>query len=390
MSLRTPIDRLSFLELIDPSSLSYIDFSRKTLDKVKKSTKNLKEKAAKIKISNDEFNILKTRLSKKIDELDDNLMARLNASKTEKWFYAFSLYSIFFAGYLIGKHPSFFHIYYSILFTILMPIRLYSYWKRDFNYFLADLCYYVNTLVMLFIWVFPSSEHLYMVCFCFTYGTLAWAVITWRNSLVLHSIEKTTSSFIHLMPPVTLFVITHELDKEFKSVRFPGAASFNYNDWNLWNGILWTSSYYLIWQSLYHYFITIKRAEKIKKGKVNSFTWLRKSYSNTALGKLVNNLPEPLPVFAFTLIQYGYQLSTMLLCPFWLQSKRAASIFMTLIFVIACYNGATYYIDIFGKRLEKEVKRLQKEIAELQAEHLTNASSQNSSSSSLNDSKKDD
>lgn len=39
---------------------------------------------------------------------------------------------------------------------------------------------------------------------------------------------------------------------------------------------------------------------------------------------------------------------------------------MSFIFVMASYNGATYYIDVFGKRFEKEVNKLKKEVEELQ------------------------
>ena len=39
---------------------------------------------------------------------------------------------------------------------------------------------------------------------------------------------------------------------------------------------------------------------------------------------------------------------------------------MAFIFVMASYNGATYYIDVFGKRFEKEVKKLKKEVEDLQ------------------------
>ena len=42
---------------------------------------------------------------------------------------------------------------------------------------------------------------------------------------------------------------------------------------------------------------------------------------------------------------------------------------MVFIFLWASYNGATYYIDVFGKRLEKEVDKLKKEVINLQQEN---------------------
>ncbi|GME93155.1 unnamed protein product [[Candida] boidinii] len=161
-----------------------------------------------------------------------------------------------------------------------------------------------------------------------------------------------------------MYTITHQLPQDFKKKRFPGSVKLE--EWNFYYGIFYTSILYFIWQSLYHYFITIKRAEKIKAGKVNSFEHLRKSYSKNWIGKFVNGLPEPYPVVAFTLIQYFYQLSTMILCPIFFKYNILASFFMSYIFIKASYNGATYYVDIYGKKLNKEVARLQQEIEALQ------------------------
>lgn len=123
----------------------------------------------------------------------------------------------------MGRFPEWFHVYYTILFFVLMPIRFYTYYKTKNHYFLADFCYFVNMLCLLFIWIFPYSYSLFQSCFAFTFGTLCFAVITWRNSLVIHSIDKTTSCFIHIIPPCVMYVIYHGLPLEYKIERFPGA-----------------------------------------------------------------------------------------------------------------------------------------------------------------------
>lgn len=371
-SIEFPNEKISLLELLDPLSTTTNTISKKynrvkeksflKLQDLKNNTSRKSERYLKEIKDIDRF---KKKLLERVDQLDKRLDKVFYASATEKIFYSIALYTVFTAGYIIGQFPEYFHIYYTVLFCILMPIRSYTYFKKSYHYFLADLCYYVNILLILFIWVAPGSKHLYISCFAFTFGTLAWAVITWRNSLVLHSIDKTTSSFIHVFPPVVMLVITHYLPYEYKRERFPGAAELT--QWNFIHGILWTSLYYLIWQSLYHYFITVKKAAKIKAGRVTSFEWLRKSFGNNILGRFVNSLPGQFPLVAFTLIQYSYQLLTMSLCPIWFAYKHVATAFIAFIFMWASYNGATYYIDFYGKRLEKEVVRLQKEISELQA-----------------------
>ncbi|GMF00210.1 unnamed protein product [[Candida] boidinii] len=365
------LENVSVFDLLDPfavtteiSSKTYRkvkDYSTESFNKLKLKSKN---RVKNFKINDDELIKLKSLINIKVDNLYNSLSKTIKTSKTEKLFYSISVYLIFFIGLIIGKYPQYLHILYSILFVILMPIRYLTYYKVGYGYYLVDLCYYVNALLMIYIWGFPESKMLYVTCFAFTFGTLSFAVITWRNSLVLHSIEKTTSSFIHILPPVVMYTITHQLPQDFKKKRFPGSVKLE--EWNFYYGIFYTSILYFIWQSLYHYFITIKRAEKIKAGKVNSFEHLRKSYSKNWIGKFVNGLPEPYPVIAFTFIQYFYQLSTMILCPIFFKYNILASLFMSYIFIKASYNGATYYVDIYGKKLNKEVARLQQEIEALQ------------------------
>jgi len=66
-------------------------------------------------------------------------------------------------------------------------------------------------------------------------------------------------------------------------------------------------------------------------------------------------------------IQYSYALVTMLPCPLWFWYRWASATFLLVVFTWATYNGATFYIDVFGKRMEKELDALKKEVAKWQA-----------------------
>ncbi|WLF76615.1 hypothetical protein PVL30_000317 [Lodderomyces elongisporus] len=342
-------------------------------DKTKKRVNSLKNKTKeRLSIYNKRGNIeldkLQDVLNQRLLKFDERIHRNLTSSSTEKLFYAVSVFLIACAGFVIGKYPEYFPHFHTAIFVVLMPIRFYTYFKQSFQFYLADLCYYVNLLLMLFIWVFPQSPTLFVSVFSLSMGTLSWAVITWRNSLVLHSVEKTTSSFIHVMPPVTMFVMVHELPTEYIEKVYPGIAAID--SWNFITSLVITSMYYTIWQVSYHYFITIKKKDEIEKGKVTSFSYLKKKNRSTPLGRFVNGLPYLwMQTMAFTLIQFGYQLLTMLPCPIWFKYKHACGSFVCFIFIWASYNGATWYIDVFGKRLEKEVAKLKTEVGKLQQEN---------------------
>jgi len=126
---------------------------------------------------------------------------------------------------------------------------------------------------------------------------------------------------------------------------------------------LWSTIPYAFWQLSYHFFITVRRREKIAAGRPTSFTWLRRSYSKTWIGKVVLSLPEQLQEPAFMMIQYCYAVLTMLPCPIWFYSRWASAAFLLVVFTWSIYNGATYYIDVFGKRFQKELEAMKTEVA---------------------------
>lgn len=99
------------------------------------------------------------------------------------------------------------HVAYSVQAAYYLPLRVYMYKKRAWHYFLFDLCYYCSVLDLVFIWVMPDSSALFVACYCLSLGSLASAVITWRNSLVFHDWDKVTSLFIHIYPPLVFSVI---------------------------------------------------------------------------------------------------------------------------------------------------------------------------------------
>lgn len=66
------------------------------------------------------------------------------------------------------------------------------------------------------------------------------------------------------------------------------------------------------------------------------------------------------------LVQYVYALGTMVPCPLWFWYRWPSAGFLSAVFIWSIYNGATYYIDVFGKRFQKELEQLKKDVAKWQ------------------------
>jgi hypothetical protein len=177
-----------------------------------------------------------------------------------------------------------------------------------------------------------------------------------------------TSLFIHIMPCATLHCIVHLLSREMLESTFPAVASIKFSEpgspehYTLGAMIIWVTLPYAIWQLSYHFLITVRKRSKIAAGNPTSFTFLRKSYKNNPLGKFVLSMPDSLQEPVFMCIQYLYALLTMIPCPLWFWSRWASSAFMLIVLSWASWNGATFYIDVFGRRMEKELNALRSEV----------------------------
>lgn len=128
------------------------------------------------------------------------------ATTREKASFIAGVLNIFVSGYLLGAAPEWFHWWYTAQLCYFYPVRYVVYRRKGYHYFLADLCYFVNFLLLLSIWVFPQSKRLFISTFCLAFGNNAVAIAMWRNSMVFHSLDKITRSLLHppLLAPLTL------------------------------------------------------------------------------------------------------------------------------------------------------------------------------------------
>ncbi|KAI5847510.1 hypothetical protein BZA05DRAFT_426577 [Tricharina praecox] len=365
-----PLDKLTVFDYLDqlalPQRLEKINRTYLVQrDKVKRGFESTRVKA---RLRTDqELEKYREKYSKGLDKILENWNDTKIVSSREKLSFVVGVSNIFITGLLIGGYPEWMHVWYSLQLLYFMPIRYYTYHQMGYHYFLADLCYFVNVMLVLAIWVFPNSRRLMISAYCLSYGNNAWAIAMWRNSMVFHSLDKVTSLFIHIMPPVVLHCLVHLVDPVYCAERFPAISRIKHVElYGLWEMIIWATVPYAIWQLSYHVFITVRRREKIAAGRPTSFTWLKKSYKKTWIGKIVLGLPSAMQEPAFMFVQYSYAVVTMLPCPLWFYNRKLSAIFIAFVGLMSVYNGATYYIDVFGKRFQKELEQLRKDAAKWQ------------------------
>jgi len=208
-----PLDQITFFDILESPLLSrQLERWQQTLsthtEKVWKQREKIKSRGltAKDRVVEEWRRRLPTpdeqleKYRKRMRTSVDRLGAQWNDTKAvtlrEKVSFIAGSLNIFISGYLIGAYPHNFYLWYTAQLLYFMPIRYYTYQKRGYHYFLVDLCYFVNLLLMISIWFFPESKRLFISTYCLAYGNNAVAIAMWRNSMVYHSLDKVTRSVV--------------------------------------------------------------------------------------------------------------------------------------------------------------------------------------------------
>ncbi|RXK40990.1 integral membrane protein [Tremella mesenterica] len=316
---------------------------------------------------------IKVKLAAKVTHLSGTWRSAQIVRTREKVSFLFGVLSLCFTCLCYGMAPQWLPFAYTAQAAFYLPVRFWTYRAKKWHYFLFGiLCYFVNALDLLWIWIFPSSTVLFIACYLLTLGPLASAIITWRNSLVFHSLDKVTSLFIHMYPPVVLTIIRHNYDNAEE--RYPGLSGVA--DYSWWSMILLSGVPYVLWQASYYKFISVDRKAKIASGeRQNSFQYLLND-KRGPIGKALQGIRPEHREEWFIFGQLIY--SVIFMVPpatLLIHSSRASSSFLILIFSVSAWNGASFYVEVFGRKFERELERLRKEMELASASGTSIASS---------------
>ncbi|KAG2071950.1 hypothetical protein BDR04DRAFT_1097613 [Suillus decipiens] len=303
----------------------------------------------------------KLKVSGRMQNLVESWHSAKVVRTRDKVSFFFGVMSLLVSALLFGLAPQWIHIAYTVQGLYLLPLRAYEYKKRSWHYFLFDLCYYVTILNFIYIWFFPSNTALFMACYSLSHGSLASAVITWRNSLVFHDTDKVTSLFVHIYAPFTFTVIRHFYPNA--EDRFPALKALPYL--NPVHALLMSGAIYISWQLMYWKFVLVDRRSKIASGqRTTSFSWLLND-KRSAIGRALSIVPPEYREVSFMAGQLVYSLLTELPAVFLLYDSSVWSgTFLLFIFSVSVWNGGGFYIEVFGRKFERELEALRKELAD--------------------------
>lgn len=113
---------------------------------------------------------IKVKLAAKVTNLSRSWRSAQTVHTKEKVSFLFGVLSLTFSCLLYGMAPEWLPFAYTAQSAFYLPTRIWTYKRKAYHYFLFDLCYFVNVLDLLWIWVFPSSTILFISCYLLTMG----------------------------------------------------------------------------------------------------------------------------------------------------------------------------------------------------------------------------
>ncbi|KMS96096.1 hypothetical protein BVRB_002080 [Beta vulgaris subsp. vulgaris] len=279
--------------------------------------------------------------------------------------------------FLLGARPQDVPYVYCLFYVIFVPLRWIYYKYKKWHYYLLDFCYYANTIFLVALLMYPKNEKLFMVCFSFSEGPLAWAIIVWRCSLVFNSIDKLTSVLIHLLPGLVFFTIRWWNPSTFAAMHPEGTArrvSWPYIEDTSYL-VTWLFLVplfaYTLWQVLYFLIVNVLRRQRLLRDPevMTSYRELSKKAqkANNLWWRLSGLLGDQNRLLMYIAFQALFTVATVALTVPIFLSYELSVIFQILKVSAAVWNGGSFVLEVMPRQvILKEKKKTQMQPLEAQ------------------------
>ncbi|KAE8710431.1 putative myosin XI [Hibiscus syriacus] len=270
--------------------------------------------------------------------------------------------------FLLGARPQDIPYVYCVFYVTFVPLRWIYYRFKKWHYYLLDFCYYANTIFLVDLLLYPKNEKLFMICFSFAEGPLAWALIVWRCSLVFSSVDKIISVLIHLLPGIVFFTIRWWNPATFEAMH-PEGTSHRFS----WpyvedKSYLWTWLFvvplaaYTLWQVLYFLIVNVLRRQRLLRDPevMTSYRELSKKAqkANNIWWRLSGLLGDQNRLFMYILLQAVFTVATMALTVPIFLSYEFHVIFQILKVSASVWNGGSFLLEVMPRQvIVKEKKK---------------------------------
>eukprot|EP00128_Syssomonas_multiformis_P006658 Colp12_sorted_trinity150504_noHs@1852 len=271
---------------------------------------------------------------------------RLNKSKVfDKYmFLAFVVVLLLLQSVLL-RAPQYMPTVYTLIIVPLLAHRVYTFHRDRWHYFLIDYCYFSQALLLFYLHLYPSSTLFFAISFSNGNGSLLWAVVAWRNSLVLHDIGKMTTVFIHILPAIVTYTLRWYPRDPIYNICSNEDCSSTFTE-SLFAPLL----LYLLWQSCYYL-----KTEVVDKRKIQtdtriqtSFIWLSNSPNHISY-RIMKRFPKSMWNFVFMGTQLLFTFVSTLPVKFYFESHLLHLIVLVGVLAVCTLNGGSFYVEALSR-----------------------------------------
>ncbi|MEW5302047.1 MAG: hypothetical protein WDW36_004859 [Sanguina aurantia] len=256
-------------------------------------------------------------------------------------------------AFTLGRTPQTFYRLYTGLGVALMGVRYFTYRRSRRHYYLFDICYFANLLLVTHVWLLRRSALLQTVTFAFNAGPVMWSIVAFRNSCVFHDLDKVTSLYLHLVPAMVSWTLRWYPTKAFYG--FPSHEALGAHRPATSRGgvvslVLVPAVFYTAWAVAYYLKIFVISASRIKeRGYQTLFgfvTTQRKGVFH-AIAKRVRPSVQPAVYFALHML---FCLTTFVISIAAWHSYYVHTLLLLLCASMSMWHGAQYYFEVFAGR----------------------------------------
>ncbi|KAJ1439890.1 hypothetical protein SESBI_02112 [Sesbania bispinosa] len=281
--------------------------------------------------------------------------------------------------FLLGARPQDIPLVYCVFYVVFVPLRWIYYRFKKWHYYLLDFCYYANTIFLVYLLFYPRNEKLFMVCFSFAEGPLAWALIVWRCSLVFSSVDKIVSVLIHLLPGLVFFTIRWWNPATLEAMRPEGSAGRAIWPYVEDKSYLWMWLFlvplvvYTLWQVLYFLIVNVLRRQRFLRDPevMTSYRELSKKAqkANNIWWRLSGLLGDQNRLLMYIVLQGIFTLATTALTVPIFLSYELSVVFQILKVSASVWNGGSFLLEVMPRQvILKEKKKSEMQNVQTQKE----------------------
>ena len=271
----------------------------------------------------------------------------------DKITYTVSVINMLLTAFIAGAKPEYFWVWHFPKMALYITHRWWTFKQTGHHYLLFDFCYWLCGLQAVSVLLFPDNDMIFRMSFILANGPVGWAVISFSQSLILHSVPHMTSVFIHTSPVVLSYCIRWHAGDRFKVCdNWPQCKEVT-----TWQQLFVEPMYfYLAWVVLYYIFIYLIMDSRIRsRGYKTLFDRIISRGPTKNIAKLSQNEMVQKTIYMMTHVVFAS--STMLLATVYYRSQVAHFIFMFCILAASGWNASTFYFSVFLNQYQEDLEK---------------------------------